>query len=287
MRQTYRMMRLWGGGRIEAVRLARTLGRKLRRNDPPQRYDTWSRPLSPTPPPTQKDGDPPSPIPGYVGGEPKSHPFRADKRRRYIHAVDPDLLKLLGIDEADLVANRAGQMGVHQQAAQRVQVRRLEIGTWGGAAVFGLFTLLLVVQDGPWPVPLGTGVMWVITFFLLGRSAQRQTNDAVRALNGPVHVRRTENAGRPELQRPPHHPMGRRRRHILPAADRRQLRRRALADGDRLGERPGLRARWSEDPEGRRDRAGTRVTTACGGPAPDGSSAGRQAPGGRYRGPKR
>ena len=50
MRQTYRMMRLWGGGRIEAARLALTLGRKLRRNDPPQRYDTWGRPLSPTPP---------------------------------------------------------------------------------------------------------------------------------------------------------------------------------------------------------------------------------------------
>ena len=122
----------------------------------------------------------------------ESHDFRADKRRRYIHAVDPDLLKLLGIDDGDLVANRTGQMGVHQQAAQRVQVRRLSIGTWGGAAVFGLLTLLLVVQDGPWPVPLGTGVMWVITFFLLERTAQRQTNDAVRALNGPVRVRRTE-----------------------------------------------------------------------------------------------
>jgi hypothetical protein len=116
--------------------------------------------------------------------------------------VNPDLLKLLGIDEADLVANRAGQMGVHQQAAQRVQVRRLGIGTWGGAGVFGLFTLLLVVQGGPWPLPVGVGVMWVTTFFLLGRSAQRQTNDAVRALNGPVHVRRTEHLEGPNSSVP-------------------------------------------------------------------------------------
>ena len=129
-------------------------------------------------------------------------PLPGRKRRRYIHAVNPDLLKLLGIDEADLVANRAGQMGVHQQAAERVQVRRLGIGTWGGAAVFGLFTLLLVVQGGPWPVPLGAGVMWVTTFFLLGRSAQRQTNDAVRALNGPVHVRRTEHLEGPNSSVP-------------------------------------------------------------------------------------
>jgi hypothetical protein len=50
MHQTYRMMRLWGAGRIEAARLAWTLGRKLRRNDPPQRYDTWGRPLTPAPP---------------------------------------------------------------------------------------------------------------------------------------------------------------------------------------------------------------------------------------------
>jgi hypothetical protein len=50
MRQTYRMMRLWGSGRIDAARLAWKLGRKLKRNDPLRLTDTWGRPLTSAPP---------------------------------------------------------------------------------------------------------------------------------------------------------------------------------------------------------------------------------------------
>ena len=106
--------------------------------------------------------------------------------------MNPDLLKLLGIDESDLVANRAGQMGIHQQAAEQVQVRRLAIATWGGAALFGAATLLVLIQGGSWWAVLIAGVAWVATCFALERAAKRTARDAVRALAGPVHIRRTE-----------------------------------------------------------------------------------------------
>ena len=39
--------------------------------------------------------------------------------------MSAELLTLLSIDESDLVANRAGRMGDHQQALQRTKARRL------------------------------------------------------------------------------------------------------------------------------------------------------------------
>jgi hypothetical protein len=48
MRETYQVMRLWGGSRFQAARLAWTVGRKLKRNDPLLITDTWGRTLSPS-----------------------------------------------------------------------------------------------------------------------------------------------------------------------------------------------------------------------------------------------
>jgi hypothetical protein len=117
--------------------------------------------------------------------------------------VSDELLHLLSIDESDLVANRAGRMGEHQQATQRVNARRLTIAAAGGGAVFGLLAVLLVIQGGAWPVPIGVGVIWVGTCLPLARVAARAETAAVYCVSGPVRIRKvTTDAGASGV---PHH----------------------------------------------------------------------------------
>jgi hypothetical protein len=110
--------------------------------------------------------------------------------------MSADLLHLLSIDESDLVANRAGRMGQHQQATQRTKARRLTMAAAGGGALFALFALLLVIQGGAWPLMIAVGAGWVVLCLLLARSAAGAETAAVYCLSGPVRVRKvTTDAG--------------------------------------------------------------------------------------------
>ena len=110
--------------------------------------------------------------------------------------MSADLLQLLSIDESDLVANRAGRMGEHQQATQVMKARRLTVAAAGGGVVFALLALLLVVQHGAWPLMIAVGAGWVVLCLLLARSAARAETAAVYCLSGPVRVRKvTTDAG--------------------------------------------------------------------------------------------
>jgi hypothetical protein len=110
--------------------------------------------------------------------------------------MSADLLHLLSIDESDLVANRAGRMGEHQQATQRTKARRLTMAAAGGGALFALFALLLVIQGGAWPLMIAVGAGWVVLCLLLARSAAGAETAAVYCLSGPVRVRKlTTDAG--------------------------------------------------------------------------------------------
>jgi hypothetical protein len=109
--------------------------------------------------------------------------------------VSTELLTLLSIDESDLVANRAGRMGEHQQALQRTKARRLTAAAGGGGAVFAVFAVILVIQGGAWPLMLAVGAGWVVLCLLLARTAARAETAAVYCLSGPVRVtRRTEDS---------------------------------------------------------------------------------------------
>jgi hypothetical protein len=117
--------------------------------------------------------------------------------------VSTDLLKLLSIDESDLVANRAGRMGEHQKATQRVSAHRLTMTAAGGGALFALFAVLLVIQGGAWPLMIGVGAGWVVLCLALARTAARAETAAVYCLTGPVSVRKvTTDAGASGV---PHH----------------------------------------------------------------------------------
>jgi hypothetical protein len=110
--------------------------------------------------------------------------------------VSAELLRLLSIDESDLVANRAGQMGEHQQATQRTKARRLTVTAAGGGALLALLTVLLAVQGGAWPLPLAVGAGWVALCLALARVAARAETAHVYCLTGPVRVRKqTTDAG--------------------------------------------------------------------------------------------
>jgi hypothetical protein len=109
--------------------------------------------------------------------------------------VSPDLLTLLGVDEDDIAANRAGRMGTHQQATLRANARRLRMGAAVGGGFFALFTALVVAQGGPWPVVLAVGVGWVVLCLLLARMPARGSTAAVQCLSGPVRVRKKRTAG--------------------------------------------------------------------------------------------
>jgi hypothetical protein len=117
--------------------------------------------------------------------------------------VSAELLKLLSIDESDLVANRAGRMGEHQQATLRTNARRLTVAAAGGGALFALLTVILVIQDGAWPLPIAVGAGWVGLCLALARSAAGGETAAVYCLSGPVRVRKvTTDAGASGV---PHH----------------------------------------------------------------------------------
>jgi len=105
--------------------------------------------------------------------------------------VSAELLKLLSIDESDLVANRAGRMGEHQQATQRTNARRLTLTAAGGGTLLALFSLLLVIQGGAWPVPLAVGAGWVVLCLALARMPARAETAPVYCVSGPVRVRKT------------------------------------------------------------------------------------------------
>jgi hypothetical protein len=111
--------------------------------------------------------------------------------------VSADLLHLLSIDESDLVANRVGRMGEHQQATQRMKARRLKIAAAGGGALLALLALLLVAQhNSAWPLMIAVGAGWVVLCLLLARSAAGAETAAVYCLSGPVRVRKvTTDAG--------------------------------------------------------------------------------------------
>jgi hypothetical protein len=110
--------------------------------------------------------------------------------------MSAELLTLLSIDESDLVANRGGRMGEHQQATQRTKARRLRMAAAGGGVLFALFALLLVIQGGAWPVMIAVGAGWVVLCLLLARSAAGAETAAVYCLSGPVRVRKvTTDAG--------------------------------------------------------------------------------------------
>jgi hypothetical protein len=117
--------------------------------------------------------------------------------------VSDELLHLLSIDESDLVANRAGRMGEHQQATQRLNARRLTIAAVGGGTLFALFAVLLVIQGGAWPLPIAVGVVWVGICLPLARVAARAETAPVYCVSGPVRVRKvTTDAGASGV---PHH----------------------------------------------------------------------------------
>jgi hypothetical protein len=110
--------------------------------------------------------------------------------------MSAELLTLLSIDESDLVANRGGRMGEHQQATQRTKARRLTMAAAGGGVLFALFALLLVIQGGAWPLMIAVGAGWVVLCLLLARSAAGAETAAVYCLTGPVRVRKvTTDAG--------------------------------------------------------------------------------------------
>jgi hypothetical protein len=110
--------------------------------------------------------------------------------------VSAELLTLLSSDESDLVANRAGRMGEHQQAAQRTNAHRLTVTAAGGGALFALFTVLLVIQGGAWPLTVAVGAGWVVLCLALARLAARAETAAVYCLSGSVRVRKqTVDAG--------------------------------------------------------------------------------------------
>jgi hypothetical protein len=110
--------------------------------------------------------------------------------------MSAELLTLLSIDGSDLVANRGGRMGEHQQATQRTKARRLTMAAAGGGVLFALFALLLVIQGGAWPLMIAVGAGWVVLCLLLARSAAGAETAAVYCLSGPVRVRKvTTDAG--------------------------------------------------------------------------------------------
>jgi hypothetical protein len=103
--------------------------------------------------------------------------------------VNPDLLKLLGIDESDLAANRAGQMGEHQQARLRKDQRRLTIAAAGGGVFFALLMLLLLLEgNSAWPVMLAIGAGWVLLCYLFASQDQRGREAEVYCLTGPYSL---------------------------------------------------------------------------------------------------
>jgi hypothetical protein len=59
-----------------------------------------------------------------------------------------------------------------------------------------LFTVLLVVQGGAWPLTIAVGAGWVVLCLALARVAARAETAAVYCLSGPVRVRKqTSDAG--------------------------------------------------------------------------------------------
>jgi hypothetical protein len=112
--------------------------------------------------------------------------------------VNPDLSKLLDIDESDLPANRAGQMGEHQKARLGKDQRRQTIAAVAFGIFFVLFTLLLLVQGkGYWPVMLGVGVSFVGLCLLFAGQDRRGRRADVYCLTGPysLHRQTTGSAG--------------------------------------------------------------------------------------------
>jgi hypothetical protein len=110
--------------------------------------------------------------------------------------VSAELLTLLRIDESDLAANRAGQMGEHQHAMQQTNARRLKIAAVGGGVLFALLALLLVIQsNGAWPLMIAVGAGWVLPCLdVNGKSCLVQTPvsfdvDRWRSAIGPGSAR--------------------------------------------------------------------------------------------------
>jgi hypothetical protein len=66
----------------------------------------------------------------------------------------------------------------------------------GGGGLFALFTVLLLIQRGAWPLTIAVGAVWVVLCLALGRLAARAETAPVYCLSGPVRVRKqTTDAG--------------------------------------------------------------------------------------------
>jgi hypothetical protein len=65
----------------------------------------------------------------------------------------------------------------------------LTVTAVGGGTLFALFTVLLVIQGGVWPLTIAVGAGWVVLCLWLARLAARAETAAVYCLSGPVRVR--------------------------------------------------------------------------------------------------
>ena len=55
-----------------------------------------------------------------------------------------------------------------------MNARRLTIAAAGGGMLFALFAVILVIQDGAWPLLIVVGVGWVVICLPLARTAAAQ-----------------------------------------------------------------------------------------------------------------
>ncbi len=110
--------------------------------------------------------------------------------------MDADLFRLFRVDESDLVANRAGRLGPHQQAELVSQARRLTIGAWGGLGLLLAMGVLLIVQHNAWWwLFVVVGFVWAGLLLWLARQAAKGESDAVESLYGAVKVWKTTSSG--------------------------------------------------------------------------------------------
>jgi hypothetical protein len=102
--------------------------------------------------------------------------------------VPPDPLTLLGLDEDDLAANRAGRLSERQRSHQRARARK------AGSAFAGLGLLLIAggiysnSNGGQWFVPVLLGVLALAAGLLVVRSGHGRRDVPVRRLTGRVDV---------------------------------------------------------------------------------------------------